>query len=359
MSFQAIMTTPPFKKMRLLPEATYERLLALERQPMVFEKGDRASPYAVDLSEENANLLLDESKPTIERIRFFNQAILRQLQSKRQNGCSVAPKQQDDTSAKVAPAEADKINGPMAERVAEKKAQDEQIQQTTDSQKIPDTPILQEDTTKDEAEAAKNDGKQQHGISMERPAEHRSESSHDSPSAAAAAASVVPDIDNGQSVEAVKHSPALDKQSEPNRGALRRRVSSAIREFFRTSNDGALIFRDDEKTELKGADFNKILNFLVPLKNIHPKAKPNGFAAIMDVLRLRDLDEALRFPNEHVAEVFSLYGKKPTAFTQRLRAYDEVLQRDRELAEKLATEFASQQHESASGIFGKSWSTFS
>lgn len=109
------------------------------------------------------------------------------------------------------------------------------------------------------------------------------------------------------------------------RGEIRNNLKKLLNEFFILHPDGSMIFRDDSQTTLKGADHEKIINFLAPAKNVNPGKKPNSFAAIIDVLRTRNLFDPRLFPNASLSEVFKDYGNKPTAFTNRIKSYDSLL----------------------------------
>lgn len=107
-----------------------------------------------------------------------------------------------------------------------------------------------------------------------------------------------------------------------NRLGAQRRVHRLISGYFRADRDsGELVFLDDGVSKLRGSDVRRIVNFLVPMKNIHPKQKPNGIAPILDILRLRRLEPTL-FPNENVSLLLQELGNKPTAYTDRIRKLD-------------------------------------
>lgn len=104
-----------------------------------------------------------------------------------------------------------------------------------------------------------------------------------------------------------------------NRLSAQRRLKELLGNFFIIDHkSGELTFRDDSKT-LRGADVRKIANYFVPLKNIHPKAKPNGVAAVVEILRVKELIDPLLFPNQSVADLFNEYGAKPTAYQNKIR----------------------------------------
>lgn len=128
---------------------------------------------------------------------------------------------------------------------------------------------------------------------------------------------------------------------------IRSNLKKLLNEFFTLQPDGKMVFKDDGETVLKGGDHDKILSFLVPSKNIHPSKKPNSFAAVVDILRTRNLFSPDLFPNTSLAAVFKEYGSKPTAFTQRIRAYNDLLDTSKKIELILSQD--------GSGI---SWPTF-
>ena len=117
-----------------------------------------------------------------------------------------------------------------------------------------------------------------------------------------------------------------------NRSRARSEIEKLCREYFTIDpGDGSLTFKDDGVTELRGAEIGKLINFLYPLKNIHPAKKPAGFAAVVEILRSRKLFNASLFPNHTLIETFKEYGSKPTAYKKRITDWTKILRDTHEL----------------------------
>lgn len=130
------------------------------------------------------------------------------------------------------------------------------------------------------------------------------------------------------------------------RKELRQFLKKILSEFFIIDEtDNSLTFRDDGATVLRGGDAEKILNFLAPLKNIHPKVKPSGFAAVVECLRVRNIFDYTFFPNSNLEAIFKEYGNKPTAFKTRISNFDKQLESVRKIDQEL-------------NFDGKNWDTF-
>lgn len=111
-----------------------------------------------------------------------------------------------------------------------------------------------------------------------------------------------------------------------NRAKARSEIEKLIREYFIIDpSSGKLTFKDDGTSELRGAEFGKLVNFLYPLKNIHPAKKPAGFAAVIEILRSRKLFDASLFPNNTLVNTFKEYGSKPTAYKKRITDWTKFL----------------------------------
>lgn len=139
-------------------------------------------------------------------------------------------------------------------------------------------------------------------------------------------------------------------------------IDKVLREFFVINHqDDSLTFKDDGVTVLRDAEFGRLLNFLIPLKNIHPGRKPSGFPAIVEVLRIRHLFDPDLFPNNSLQKVFRDYGNKPTAYKARITEWNKVMH-DSNLLDWSLAQHA--QHGSGSGSRGSSrvgppsWTTF-
>ena len=121
------------------------------------------------------------------------------------------------------------------------------------------------------------------------------------------------------------------------RVSLREAIYQLLLEFFTVdSSDNSLTFRDDGITKLRGSDSAKIINFLCPLKNIHPAKKPSGFAAVVEILRLRNLFNPELFPNNSLPTIFREYAKKPTAFRTRVTEWNKTLKQSRKIEDILS-----------------------
>lgn len=152
--------------------------------------------------------------------------------------------------------------------------------------------------------------------------------------------------------------------SSGNRLGAQRRVQRLIQEYFSSDPEtGELIFLDDGTSRLKGSDLRRILNFLVPLRGINPKAKPNGFAAVVEVIRIRKLTKPDLYPNENVNMLLREYGNKPTAYTKRLKELEIQRLEIKKIADGLKLSYNGPQGEgeaaSTSTAAGQNWQPFS
>src|ERR1700733_3662079 len=77
-----------FRKLRLIPEFLYERLKQ-DREPMTVDYGDTRSHLNITVSENLAKLLTDTSRPLEDRVRLFNQKILRQIINKQGSSSNI------------------------------------------------------------------------------------------------------------------------------------------------------------------------------------------------------------------------------------------------------------------------------
>lgn len=112
--------------------------------------------------------------------------------------------------------------------------------------------------------------------------------------------------------------------SKGNRLGAQRRLQRLICDYFSADKEtGELIFLDDASSRVRGSDIRRLVNFFVPLKNIHPKAKPNGAAAVIEILRQRKLNYASLFPNETVKQLFAELANKPTAFQDKIKRLEQ------------------------------------
>lgn len=100
----------------------------------------------------------------------------------------------------------------------------------------------------------------------------------------------------------------------------RKILKSLLGIYFDLDRDGQMTLVDDPTTPMKGGNWTKIINFLVPSKNIHPKQKPDSLAPVVDVLRDNNIFNASLYPNDSLGPIFSQYGKKPTKYTERIRS---------------------------------------
>lgn len=150
----------------------------------------------------------------------------------------------------------------------------------------------------------------------------------------------------------------LDDLSKGNKLGAQRRLHKLICEYFRPDQaTGELVFLDDSAGKVRGSDIRRIVNFFVPLKNIHPKAKPNGIAAIIEILRLRKLNLTSLFPNESVKAVFAELANKPTAYQDRIKTLEQQRIQIKRIAEGLAQPDGSPAAASASDG-GTNWTSF-
>lgn len=140
-----------------------------------------------------------------------------------------------------------------------------------------------------------------------------------------------------------------------NRKAAQEKVRSLLAEYFIIDKTGELIFLDDNTTRLRGADIKKIVNYMVPMKNINPKIKPTGFSVVLDILRSRSLNDPELFPNNEVGNVISSLGGKASAHAKKIEDIDKLNVTIREIANGLA---ASSEPFESSTARGKNWSTF-
>lgn len=127
------------------------------------------------------------------------------------------------------------------------------------------------------------------------------------------------------------------RDAQQDRKQKRHLLQSLLSQYFNLKrDDGQMALVDDPQRPLKGADWKKIVNYLVPPKNKHPKARPAGFAAVVDVLRDNNILDLSLFPNDNLVPVFALFGKKPTAYSNRVRAITQSLQTSRLIAQSVS-----------------------
>lgn len=93
---------------------------------------------------------------------------------------------------------------------------------------------------------------------------------------------------------------------------------------------------DDPTKPVPGADYKKIVNFLVPSKNIHPGKKPAGLAPVIEILYEHNLFDPSLFPNSGVATVFDGYAGKPTAYRKRIQAISKQIKLARSMQQSLS-----------------------
>lgn len=108
-----------FRKMRLIPELMYERL-SQDQTPRKVDYGDKSNDtVSISLTRSTAKMLTDKTISLEQRIRLFNQHLIRQLGRKRQ-----LPIPEGDDSKKKKGLEADqkenKKEGDMTLQSAEK-----------------------------------------------------------------------------------------------------------------------------------------------------------------------------------------------------------------------------------------------
>lgn len=152
----------------------------------------------------------------------------------------------------------------------------------------------------------------------------------------------------------------LEDLGRGNRLGAQRRTQRLIGDYFRNDPEtGELIYLDDGTSRVRGSDIRRILNFLVPLKNIHPKAKPNGFAPVIEILRIRKLTSTGLFPNESVDKLIQEYGMKPTAHKKRIVDLEEQRIQIKQIAEGLKLSYHEKEgegdHETAKAVGSKDW----
>lgn len=116
----------------------------------------------------------------------------------------------------------------------------------------------------------------------------------------------------------------------------RKILKSLLGIYFNLDKEGHMTLVDDPSTTVKGADWRKIINFLVPAKNIHPKAKPDSFAPVVDVLRDNDIFNLDFYPNNSLEPHFNQYGKKATKYTDRIRSITQAQKTAQMLTASLA-----------------------
>lgn len=139
-----------------------------------------------------------------------------------------------------------------------------------------------------------------------------------------------------------------------NRLGAQRRLKSLLSEYFVIDpSNHELILADDGTTRVRGSNMQSILNFMIPQKKIHPKTKPTGLAAVIEVLRLRGLYDAAVFPNNSVALIFNEYKDKPSAYQSRLTNLDKQLK----LISKISASL-NYDEKTAAATQTKDWATF-
>lgn len=173
-------------------------------------------------------------------------------------------------------------------------------------------------------------------------------------------ASNAPELDSANEIEAEewKHQ-QLEDLTSGNKLSAQRRFQRLICDYFRPDKEsGELIFLDDGTSKVRGSDLRRLVNFFVPLKNIHPKSRPNGIPAIVEVLRVRKLNYASIFPNENLKAIFAELGNKPTAFQDRIKRLEQQRKQILSIAESLKESNESKTGASTSKPSNEDWSTF-
>jgi hypothetical protein len=380
--------------MRLIPDYMFERLNQVTNVP---DFGDPNSLMSQILTGNVAEILQDKTRSTEERVRIFTQHLLRKLQQREEQSLSQQPQQEEEQTPVQQP-EAQPVPPPqpVIKKSKKRKRDDRQnVVKTFSSEEEEDEENY---GTADEGERASGKAASppplrkipEHSSVKPKPApEVRQKKSsgwidwiasgrekaaappplptpvldtRDSspeglpstrrllnlppqsptppssaliplPAAPVVSAAAAPSSSSSSKAQRVPASSAgLGKE----RNEIRSNLKKLLNEFFMLQSDGSMIFRDDSDTVLRGADHEKIINFLAPSKNVNPTKKPNGIAAVVDILRTRGLFSADRFPNTSLPTVFKEYGNKPSAYTERIRQFDALLETSKKIESVLS-----------------------
>lgn len=388
-----------FKKMRLIPEFMYEKLHQSENKTVDF--GDDSNSKIFDLTQDISSVLKDKSLPIEERVRMFYQHLLRKMSSKaseemikkKQNEGSKDDHQVDSQDKKKADEkEAEtKIDSEDDDRNERSRAlvikqREKEILGTKVRQKKrkivthphdsffsagrkkkpEQKPVLKKrETSAGVVTPTKESDKEADLPAVQPETEKFPQQMQNKDEDDYATAS---EGDDGDKAELTTDAVSIWKQEQKanlstgNRLTAQRRFKQLLLEFFETDGKtGELFFRDDNKL-LRGADLRKIINYFVPLKHIHPKGKPNGVAAVIEILRTRDLLDHTLFPNESVTTLFSEFGKKPTAYQEKIQAIEGLNKKIQSIASGLQLAGNGQADEAAETTAGsssiKNWTTF-
>lgn len=336
--------------MRLIPEYLYEKLHQ-DNQPRAVDFGDKSNILLSTINTDVKNILIDDSRPIEERIRLFNARTLKRLINKNQLTVGDGPADDAMKTQELAgeiPIVFNNKSSTSIKTPIESQEQPQKDNQINDNFLAKSNLVSIDDVSKDaETHDARGFKKKKHERS-EKPASHShillptyqqdkdtefpEDKKHASLGTFPLVSSIFPSIsskhtntparkphDDNLAVTLSDQFKATDDKSE--KRALLKRI---LHSYFEINSDDNIIFRDDGITRLRGASLSKIINFLVPSRNIHPKAKPAGFAAIAEVLREENLLNHEFFPNENLTPVFDHYMKKKTAYHDKIRAASSI-----------------------------------
>lgn len=390
-----------FKKMRLIPDYMYEKMNQ-SSSPRSVDFGDETNAQLLDMTKDISSLMRDNSKPIEERVRLFYQHLLRKIANNSRTKIS-----KDDADDKKRQdqevADDDRNKRSIAAAVAKRNADIFGVHSKPGKKKTNKNRPSADDAT----DKPPLIGYEPFGGLFPSP-EHKKLRKEKNlvPEKATPAAKSHRDVEESKAVRPAtppsppsppsdqepvpskdedEHFSTADEGEEPaegsddastwrrkqkadleagNRLSAQKRLKDLLASFFTLDNKtGEMRYRDDSKP-IRGADFHKIINYFVPMKNIHPKVKPNGTAALIEILRVRDLYDSSLFPNQSLATLFQEYGDKPTAHQTRIRDQESLNKRIKSLAAEL--ELTERQHEQASSptpsptgaAAAKNWSAF-
>lgn len=342
--------TSSYSKMRLIPDYLYEKLNQ-DKVPRSVDYGDKFNPLLSTINRDVAQILLDESKPIEERIRLFNAQTIKRLLNKtpsltEKTGVEHANNSTDNFIDDVPHAFND-IKSNMPETPATNTYPTKKQLTTSDiaaKQAVKDT-IFSPKYSLHPITESKNIAVTQDGVpdikKQNDETTEKSISTKEDPDDTVKreqftagfplVSEIFPSISSKHTTaHAVKPSEvqSVDLSEKFRETKDRTEKRSLLKKIFQVyfdihSND-RMIFRDDAITPLHGASSSKIINFLIPSRNIHPKIKPAGFAAIAEVLREEKLLNPELFPNENLKAVFQHYMKKKTSFSVKIKAASDI-----------------------------------
>lgn len=350
-----------FKRMRLIPEYMYEKLNQTST-PRTVDFGDETNTVIFDLTADISPILRDKSRPLEERIRLFYQHLVRKLSadaSKKSLEEKEDDKKQTDLE-KVKKLEQEASKASLAHAVKQRNDKLLPVKKPRKQKKEPDVGTLfrppkktklEPTQTKQPTETESLQEPEESIFPQQIPDENKvmEEEEED-------------EVASEEGVDTWKEELKSDLSSGNRLGAQRRLRTLLSDYFVIDGKTGDLFFKDDHK-QLRGADIHKILNYFIPMKNIHPKNKPNGTAAIVEILRARKLNDGTLFPNESVAATFSEYGMKPTAFKNKIKTLEAINSQIRSIASGLKLIGNESRNETtpspATEVAMEDWETFS